>query len=121
MDVLVQVAPLGGKGTQTRQLNAIGRFDGIPDRVVVTLRDGEYYLEEEIPPGAIDRAVEQLLAVAPRTPEAAMSTDAMIAAAGVGTTSGKKALNQLVDAGRLSRTGEGVRNSARLYYRSSID
>ncbi|MDQ2912577.1 MAG: AAA family ATPase [Chloroflexota bacterium] len=117
VDVVLSLRrPEGNTEPNVRILHGLSRFADTPESLALQLTpDGYVALGSEVAL-AFEVAKRQVLEVAPRIAEHALTSDELLDAAKVRRTSGQEAVAALLKLGQLVRTGEGKRGSPYRYY-----
>ena len=118
VDISLLLKRTGGDTPTRRELQAIGRFDDTPSKLIIELRDGVYMPLGSTADAAKSDARRQLLDVLPVSEDDAIEEDALIEALkATGLSKGTigKALRELLDEGLVSRIGKGKKGSPYKY------
>lgn len=110
----------GNSSPTTRILQALSRFDGPPDKLVIDLQDGEYVALGTETKVAEQRARTALWKAMPESEEYAKSRDELIKAAEVKATVGKDVINKWDTDGHLGKSGKGVANNPERFWKLDI-
>lgn len=118
VDVVVSLRRVEGNSRPTlREIHALSRFDATPDVLVVELTERGYVSRGTRAAVAEAEAREAILDAAPADASGAMSLDELLAETGMGRTTAQNAIGRLLEDGRLTCVGEGVRGDPRRYWR----
>jgi hypothetical protein len=101
--------PEGNTKKTLRTIHAVGRFDEIPDELVVDLTSAGYVSLGTVSNVAEAEAEQILLSAAPRTVEEAIPLDELIRGSDVARTTANRVAKSLCAKGALLMTGKGKR------------
>ena len=112
VDILLTMGrPLGGYGPNVREIKGVGRYDGIPEKLLVELTEDGYRVLGTGGDAAFKQAVAAVRRHAPDNEGSAVKEDDLLAAMkeedGVSRSTGGRAMEFLRDEGDLRRIGEG--------------
>ena len=113
VDAIISIRRPGGNSSPTvRVLHCIGRFDELPEILVIDLdiETGEYHAIGTEIKLAVTDAMKAVKANAPRTPDEAITEADLFKDAEVKRTSGREAVAALLDQGGLQVVGKGVKS-----------
>lgn len=116
VDVLARLTRADGNRPTLRKIECIGRFDDLPERVLIDHTDAGYIVVD----GKADAAAQArsaILAVAPTSEADAMTTDDLREAASINRKAATDALADLTETGELVKLGSGKKGDAFHYYR----
>jgi hypothetical protein len=118
VDVIVRMRrPEGAQRATLRILEAISRFDGVPELLAIELTDAGYVVRGD---GEAISTQDALFIVAkhiPSDPLHAVTEPAIVAAAGVSRTVVRDVVKRCLALGWLGRLGEGKRGDPYRYFR----
>lgn len=118
VDVVASLRRVEGNSRPTlREIHALSRFDATPDVLVVELTERGYVSRGTRAAVAEAEAREAILDAASADASGAMSLDELLAETGMGRTTAQNAIGRLLEDGRLTCVGEGVRGDPRRYWR----
>jgi hypothetical protein len=121
-DILLTMGrPLGGYDANVRELKGMGRYDDVPELLLVELNEDGYKTVGTSANAAFKQAVSTLKEVAPDNAGDAMrETDLLDAMTehepATNRTTARRAIKFLQNEGALFRVGKGVRNDPYLLY-----
>jgi DNA polymerase-1 len=127
VDIILSLRrPEGNVPSTLRVVHGIGRFDDLPDKLVIDYQDGRYIslgTEDQVNKR---RAANVILDILPEEEEQAkpislIKEDPRVKEAGAGTTLVTQVLNELVTSQQIFRKGEGVKGKPHLYWKPSAD
>jgi hypothetical protein len=115
--------PEGNSSPTTRVLHCIGRFDELPEKLVIDLDTvtGEYRAVGSETELAVIDAVEAVKANAPGTEDEAMTEADLFKDADVKRTTGREAILELLRQGGLRVAGAGKKGDAKRYWAPESD
>ena len=115
--------PEGNSSPTTRVLHCIGRFDELPEKLVIDLdtETGEYRAVGTETELAVIDAVEAVKANAPSTEDEAKKEDDLFKDAEVKRATGRAAVAELLRQGVLKVVGKGVKGDAKRYWAPESD
>ena len=120
VDVVLQIQRGEGNTRPTiRVINALSRFDATPDQLMIELTESGYVALGDKSAVASDEAHDAIRKTAPTSEAEAMTEREILDAADVKRTVGQEVLRSLVEAGILTRIGEGKRGSPYRYWKPS--
>ncbi len=108
--------PYGNTRPTVRVIQAISRFDDVPDEVVVELVDGTFVSLGRAADVAAREAEDIILAAAPSSEQEAMTVDDLVEGASVRRSTAQRAVKGLLESGKLTRTCSGKRGNAFRYF-----
>ena len=118
VDVIMALRRAEGNTRPTiREIHALSRFDETPDELVIELTDEGYKALGTKADIAEAEARNAILEAAPTAEEEAVSLDELLEATELKRTTVQNAIEALLDAGELERTGRGRRGSPYRYWR----
>ena len=119
VDLIVSIRRVEGNSRPNiRELHALSRFDETPDVLAVELtEDDGYRALGDKAAVAESEAREAILEAAPTSEAAAVNLTMLVMVIGLGRTTAQKAIDSLLEAGKLRRVGEGVKGSPYRYWR----
>lgn len=119
-DIVVSIKRPEGKVRPTiREIQALGRFDETPEKLVVELTDQGYRALGSDAAVAEEEAREAILKVLPRTQDKAMTLDEILTKTkenGVKRTVAQDALKAMHDDNSVARSGGGVKGDPYRYW-----
>ena len=115
--------PEGNSSPTTRVLHCIGRFDELPEKLVIDLDTvtGEYRAVGSETELAVIGAVEAVKANAPSTEDEAVTEADLFKDADVKRTTGREAVAELLKRGVLRVVGKGVKGDPKRYWAPESD
>ncbi len=119
-DILLRLKRAEGNTRPTvRVIDSLSRFDETPDSLVIELTDDVYTAHGDVQAVATHEASVAIFAAAPTSEDAALTEDELLDVAddAVTRSTGRRAINAHLDAGRLLRTGEGKRGDPYRFWR----
>ena len=108
--------PYGNTRPTVRVIQAISRFDDVPDEVVVELLDGTFVSLGRAADVAAREAEDIILAAAPSSEQEAMIVDDLVEGASVRRSTAQRAVKGLLKTGKLARTCSGKRGNPFRYF-----
>ena len=121
VDTVVAIRRPGGNHRDTiRSLQAVSRFDGVPDELVVELTPTGYVTLGRASDVAAQEAEEAILAAAPQSAEQAAELDELLEGKEIARATAQRAVKQLRSEGRLDRIGRGRKGSPYRYFAPEI-
>jgi hypothetical protein len=128
VDIILSLRRGEGNSPPTvRVIQGIGRFDGIPDKLVIDYRNGKYVSLGTETQVIQAQAREQILQAIPEDDSMALSVDEILKATGVKGTVGRAIIKELLDRQIITRNGKGKAGSPFRYakvcpslYRNSV-
>ena len=123
VDIILSLRRGDGNSPPTvRVIQGVGRFDGIPDKLIVDYKDGQYVSLGTETQVVKSQTREAILEVIPEDEGDALSTrDILDKAEDVKKTLGKEIIKELFDAKVIQRKGEGKSGKPFLFWQSSVD
>ena len=119
MDTIISIRRSDGNSSPTvRVLHCIGRFDELPEKLVIDLdtETGEYRAIGTETQLAIIDAVEAVKVNAPRSEDEALKESDLFKEADVKRTTGQEAIAELLRQGVLRVVGQGVKGDPKRYW-----
>ncbi len=116
VDIILSLRrPEGNSNPNIRVIHALSRFTETPDALAIELTNEGYIALGSGAAVALAQAKQAILDVAPVTQEAAKKEDELLDAAKAKRTTGREALNELMEAGLIERVGAGKRGDPYRY------
>jgi hypothetical protein len=113
--------PTGNAGNNRREIRSLSRFSETPNNLVIELRDdGEYVAMGERCETTLKEAQDNIFRTAPSSEADAADLQAIAFGAEVSRQTVQRAIEALVQQGRLSRIGEGKRGSPYKYFKPEM-
>lgn len=122
-DILVSIRrPEGGYGPNVRELRAIGRFDDICESLMIELAAHGYVVLGSASAAAREHAEKCLLSAMPPQLEAALTEQEILARVpeGLSRSTARRALGNLLNAGRVKRAGAGRKGDPFRFWQSGF-
>ncbi len=121
VDILLTLKrPLGGYDSNVRELDGKGRYDGIPEELMIELTDKGYRVMGTGGDVALKAAMDQLMEIVPTSEKDAKRRDILLDELneefGVSRSTGGRALSTLHKKGSLVCLGKGKRGDPYRYY-----
>ena len=119
VDTIISIRrPDGNSSSTVRVLHCVGRFDDLPEKLVVDLdtETGEYRAIGTENQLAIIDAVEAVKANAPRSEDEALKESDLFREADVKRTTGQEAVAELLKQGVLRVVGQGVKGDPKRFW-----
>jgi AAA domain/DnaB-like helicase N terminal domain len=117
VDIVLSLRKPEGYSPKTRRLlQSLSRFSETPADLLIELVDGEYVALGEPAETALKDAKDAIFAIVPENEVDAMDLKELVAQAKVSSPTGRRALEELVREGMVSRTGKGKRGDPFLYF-----
>jgi len=119
MDIVITLKrPEGNHRSSMREVQAIGRFDGIPEQLFIELTLEGYVSKGTNAAVEREEAYLRIYHALPSTIEEALDLEDLLAKApGVKRTTAQNALTQLEKDEIANQVGKGVKNDPKRYYR----
>jgi hypothetical protein len=118
VDIILSIRrPEGNARPTIREIHALSRFDETPDVLGVELCEDGYKALGDSAAVAESEAREAILEAAPTSEAAAVNLTMLLMVTGLGRTTAQKAIEALLEAGKLRQVGEGVKGSPYRYWR----
>ena len=111
--------PEGNHPRNVRLLQAVSRFEGTPDELLIALETDGYRSLGEPGEAAIERDKSDVIAAIPEGKRQATDINALCQATGMSRARLQRRLRQLLDEGAVQRIGKGVKGDPIRYFASS--
>lgn len=124
VDIIISIRrPEGNSSPTTRVLHCIGRFDELPEKLVIDLNTntGEYRVIGTETQLAVLDAVRAVKDNAPRSEDEALKESDLFKEAEIKRTTGRDAVETLVNQGDLKAVGKGVKGDPVRYWAPKKD
>lgn len=117
VDIVLSIRrPEGNTKKTLRTIHAVGRFDGIPDELVIDLTPTGYVSLGASSNVAEAEAERVIMSAAPETPEGATTLEDLIGASEVKRATAQRVVKRLCAVGTLFATGGGKRGDPFRYF-----